>query len=87
LIYSTDKERNAKNNRPNGHNREGDKVKQFTKWNEYAKRARRMNQNELEYAMKDCMECIKVGCDVEFYSDEASVYRQELIKRGIRSIY
>jgi hypothetical protein len=56
-------------------------------WKRVASKARKMTQAELEYAMKDCMECIKAGCDVEYYSDEASVYRTELTKRGVRSIY
>ena len=43
---------------------------------------------ELKYAIDDCIGCVKAmgtspmfGKDASYYMDEASIYRQELIKR------
>jgi len=36
---------------------------------------------ELEYAVKDCGDCVRCGVDEGYYADEASVYRMELDKR------
>lgn len=46
-----------------------------------AKKAKTMSDDQLEYAIKDCMDCVKKGIDQSYYQDEASVYRDELNKR------
>ena len=61
-----------------------EKVLNFTK---VGAKAKRMSQAELEYALKDCVECVWQEIDEGYYSDEASVYRDELIRRGVRPIH
>lgn len=57
-------------------------------WNAKAAIARKMTNEQLTYAIEDCMECVRVmgtsemkGKDASYYSDEASIYRQELARR------
>jgi hypothetical protein len=51
-------------------------------WNGKAEIAKGMTENELLYAVSDCVKCVRLGIDSGYYSDEASVYRAELTKRG-----
>jgi hypothetical protein len=46
------------------------------------KKANTMTVSQLEYAIKDCIDCVRKGIDQDYYQDEASVYRTELNKRN-----
>lgn len=50
-------------------------------WKSKESKAKKMSIAELEYAIRDCGLCIYNGVDEEYYSDEASVYYKELLKR------
>jgi len=51
-------------------------------WKEKERQAKEKTNNELRYAIQDCLECIKQGVpDEGYYYDELSVYRVELGKR------
>ncbi len=50
-------------------------------WNEKEKLAKKMSIVELEFAIKDCIDCVRLGIDGGYYQDEASIYRTELNKR------
>ena len=50
----------------------------FKRWEQKAKK---MSVAELEYAIADCISCIRLKIEEEKYSDEASTYRQELLRR------
>lgn len=47
-----------------------------------ARYARKLTNEQLSFAAKDCAECIAQNVDPYYYSDELSVYRQEAAKRG-----
>jgi hypothetical protein len=57
-------------------------------WSNVAFRARRMTTDSLIYAYRDCVAAAAtipedaIGKDASYYRDEASVYRQELSRRG-----
>lgn len=44
----------------------------------YAAKARTMTPEQLQFAMKDCLECIENGVNSARYSDESSCYHLEL---------
>ena len=46
------------------------------------KKARRMTQGELQYAIEDCRECILLNINPDKYRDQISVYKMELTRRG-----
>jgi len=52
-------------------------------WNTKQRIAKKMTNDQLQYALKDCVLCMYQGVDEGYYADEASVYREELRKRGI----
>ena len=54
-------------------------MNQNIKWKEIEKRAKKMTAPELEYAIKDCLEC---EMNQGKYTDEAGIYRAELKKRA-----
>src|SRR5512147_2463847 len=47
----------------------------------YTARAKNMTPDELNFAIKDCHECIENGINENRYKDESSCYFQELQKR------
>lgn len=46
-----------------------------------SKKAKKMTISQLNYAIEDCMDCVKKGIDVDYYKDEASVYVMEIDRR------
>jgi len=58
-------------------------MEKLLNWKAKQNYAKRLSISELNYAIKDCIECIASGIDSGYYLDEISVYRQELSKRGI----
>jgi len=46
------------------------------------KKARRMTQGELQYAIEDCRECILLNINPDKYRDQISVYKMELTRRA-----
>jgi hypothetical protein len=57
-------------------------------WSNVAERAARMTTASLAHAYRDCVAAAAtipeeaIGKDASYYRDEASVYRQELSRRG-----
>jgi len=47
-------------------------------WKRKKQMAKGMEINELEYAIKDCLEAVEAGVEEGYYKDEASIYRTEL---------
>jgi len=47
----------------------------------YTAKAKLMSEKSLEFAVKDCHECIENGISENRYKDESSCYYQELDKR------
>lgn len=45
------------------------------------KKARRMTESELQYAIDDCRECILLNINPDKYRDQISVYKMELSRR------
>lgn len=44
-------------------------------------RAKKMGDEQLKFAIVDCLECVKLGINPEKYIDQVKVYRQELARR------
>ena len=40
-----------------------------------------MGDEQLKFAIVDCLECVKLGINPEKYIDQVKVYRQELARR------
>ena len=59
-------------------------MEKILNWKEKEARAKEMTVEQLEYAINDCVECVKCGVDEGYYCDEASVYRAELKKRELK---
>ena len=43
--------------------------------------AKKMNVEQLKWAIADCLECIKLGVNTDKYMDQLSVYREQLAKK------
>ena len=46
-------------------------------------RASKMTIQQLQWAIADCKECIKIGVNTSKYMDQLSVYRQEVMKQEL----
>jgi len=53
-------------------------------WKQKESKARGMTNKELQYAIKDCGDCVRCGIDGGYYLDEISIYRRELTRRENR---
>jgi hypothetical protein len=42
-----------------------------------------MTIQQLQWAIADCKECIKIGVNTSKYMDQLSVYRQEVMKQEL----
>jgi hypothetical protein len=55
-------------------------------WNQKQEYARTLSEASLRFAQQDCIEAARAAFRTEnegYYHDEASVYRAELVRRGL----
>ena len=50
-------------------------------WKQKQEYAKKLSKSELSFAINDCIKCIGLKVDEGYYTDEASIYRQELSRR------
>jgi len=54
-------------------------------WKLKEKLAKKLSVKELQGALEDCLVSARSGVDTGYYYDEASVYKKELEKRGVKT--
>ena len=52
-------------------------------WEATKEHAKKMSVDQLKWSLKDCISCVKKNVDSGYYSDEATIYRDELRSRGV----